>query len=91
VEPDGDGECFGLKSDRVSATDYLNYKPPRTPAPLDTNNISIVLRVDSDPQIRVRSPLPMADSDFSLVAKACSNCAKAKAKCDGMNTGRCHR
>jgi hypothetical protein len=33
VEPDGDGECFGLKSDRVSATDYLNYKPPRTPVP----------------------------------------------------------
>jgi hypothetical protein len=33
----------------------------------------------------------MADSDISLVAKACSNCAKAKAKCDGMNTGRCQR
>lgn len=35
----------------------------------------------------------MADSYHNLpVAKACSNCARAKAKCDGVaSTGKCSR
>lgn len=39
----------------------------------------------------IRNPDDMADIHSAPVAKACSNCAKAKAKCDSSHNGKCSR